>query len=228
MQDNLNTISTWTTDNMMRLNPVKSNYMIISRSTEDFATRLSVNNDIIDRVGASKILGVWIEDNLSWSRNCKEICVKAYSRLSLLTKLKYVGVKTEDLIDIYVLYIRSVTEYCSVAFHSSLTNEQTNKLERIQRTCLKVILGVMYIDYDSALEMTGLQTLFKRREKRCLDFSIKCVKHTRNSRLFPFNTEQTQNVRNREMFQVNFAKTSAYKKSTIPYCQRLLNKHVTK
>ena len=39
MQDNLNTISTWTTDNMMRLNPVKSNYMIISRSTEDFATR---------------------------------------------------------------------------------------------------------------------------------------------------------------------------------------------
>ena len=34
----------------------------------------------------------------------------------------------EDLIDIYILFIRSITEYCAVAFHSSLTQEQSNKL----------------------------------------------------------------------------------------------------
>ena len=56
----------------------------------------------------------------------------------------------EDLIDIYILYIRSVTEYCSVTFHSSLSVQQSNTLERIQRT---VILGDMYLDYNSALEM---------------------------------------------------------------------------
>ena len=61
----------------------------------------------------------------------------------MITKLRYVGVSAEDLIDIYILFIRSVTEYCSVTFHSSLTQQQSDQLERIQRICLKVILGVM-------------------------------------------------------------------------------------
>ena len=107
MQDNLDFISNWTSENLMLLNEDKCNYMIFSRSKEDFATRLSVNNVKIDRVNASKILGVWIDDNLSWSRNCKEICIKAYSRIQMLTKLKYVGVQTEDLLEIYLLYIYS-------------------------------------------------------------------------------------------------------------------------
>ena len=226
MQDSLESISTWTSDNLMLLNPAKCNYMIFSRSNEDFATRLTINNAVLERVRVSKILGVWIDDDLSWTRNCQEICVKAYSRLQMITKLKYVGVKTEDLIDVYVLYIRSLTEYCSVAFHPSLTNEQSNKLERIQKTCLKVILGEMYIGYEAALEMTGLETLSDRRTKRCLDFSLKCAKHVRNNRLFPLNTDtDTHNVRNHETFQVNFARTSTYRDSTIPFCQRLLNEY---
>ena len=143
----------------------------------------------------------------------------------MLTKLKYVGVNTEDLLDIYVLYIRSIAEYCSVAFHSSLTIENSDKLERIQKTCLKIILGEMYIDYSWALEMSGLDTLYYRRKKRCLDFSLKCVKHTRNRRLFPLNPKPQHNIRNSEKFHVNFAKTSTYRDSTIPYCQKLLNRH---
>ena len=82
--------------------------------------------------------------------------------MSMITKLKYVGVRIEDLLDIYVKYIRSLTEYCSVAFHSSLTVEQSNKIERIQKTSLKVILGEMYVDYPSALEMTALDLLSAR------------------------------------------------------------------
>ena len=111
----------------------------------------------------------------------------------MLTKLKYVGVSIGDLLDIYVLYIRSVTEYCSVAFHSSLSVQQTQTLERIQRTCLKVILGDMFMDYDSALEMAGLQTLYSRREKPCLDFPLKSIEHPRNKRLFPLKELFTWN-----------------------------------
>ena len=122
------------------------------------------------RINVTKILGLWISEDLSWTKNCQDICQRAYSRLSMITKLKYVGVGTEDLLDIYVMFIRSITEYCSVAFHSSLTVEQSNKIERFQKTCLRIILGEMYIDYPSALEMTGLQPLYGRRKKCCLDF----------------------------------------------------------
>ena len=140
-----------------------------------------------------------MSDDLSWSRNCKEICVKAYSRLSMLTKLKYVGTSTEDLVDIYILFVRSAAEYCSVVFHSSMTQ---------------------------LLEMTGLQTLSLRREKRCLDFSLKCIKHPKNKRLFPLNNREFgQAQQTKETFEVNSAKTGTYKNSSIPYCQRLLNQH---
>ena len=108
-QDHLNFISNWTTENLMKLNEAKSNYMVFSRSKESFATRLKVNNINLDRLSVTKLLGVWIKEDMSWSRNSQEICKKAYSRLSMITKLKYVGVSKDDLIDIYILFIRSVT-----------------------------------------------------------------------------------------------------------------------
>ena len=75
--------------------------------------------------------------------------------------------------------------------------------------------------------MTGLETLSDRREKRCLDFSIKCIKHSQNSRFFPLNPnlENPTEIHERENFHVNYARTEDYKISSIPYCQRLLNLH---
>ena len=116
-----------------------------------------------------------------------------------------------------------------MVFHSSLTSEQSNKLETIQRTCLKVILGEMYVDYSSALEMCGLDTLYNRREKRCLDFALKSSKHPRMCRMFPRNeVDHEHSIRKPETFKVNFARTEKYKKSAIPYCQRLLNEQTAK
>ena len=125
--------------------------MVFSRSKAQFATRLMIDDQVIERVSVSKLLRIWISDDMSWSRNTQEICKKAYSRLGMLTKLKYVGVPTEDLLDIYILFIRSVTEYCAVVFHSSLTLQQSEKIKKIQKTCLKVILGDMYVNYMKRL-----------------------------------------------------------------------------
>ena len=106
-----------------------------------FATRLAINGQTIEQKEACKVLGVWIsQDAGDWERNTKKICKSAYSRVSMLTKLKYVGVKIQDLLEIYCLFIRSRAEYCAVAFHSSLTQEQSRKIENIQRTSLKIIL----------------------------------------------------------------------------------------
>ena len=139
------------------------------------------------------------------------------------------GVKIEDLLDIYILFIRSVTEYCAVVFHSSLTKEQSDKIEKIQKTSLKIILGDWYISYSAALEMCNLETLYERREKRCLDFALKSIKHERNSRIFPLKaSENDYEVREKEKFHVNFARTSSYQNSAIPYCQRKLNEHFSK
>ena len=144
----------------------------------------------------------------------------------MLSKLKYAGMKQEDLVNIYILHIRSVTEYCSSAFHSSLTSEQDRKLEAIQKVSLKVIMGQSYVSYEGALQATGLKTLRTRREERCLSFGLKSLRHKEMRNLFPRNqVESNQTVRGRETFHVNFAHTEAYKQSAVPSIQRLLNKH---
>ena len=137
----------------------------------------------------------------------------------MLSKLKYAGVNEKDLLDIFKLFIRSICEYCSVVYHNSLTCEQKDKLESIQKTSLKIILGEKYLNYDDALKYCSLETLDKRRQNHMIKFSLKCVSDDFNSKMFPKN-----NTKSKEYFQVNFAKTTQYFNSAIPQCQRLLNK----
>ena len=91
-QENLDSISDWTTQNLMKLNEQKSNYMLFSRSETEVATRLSLNGNTLDRIEEVKLVGVWITTWLDWDKNTREICKKAYARLTMLTKLKYAGV----------------------------------------------------------------------------------------------------------------------------------------
>ena len=131
----------------------------------------------------------------------------------------------------YKLFIRSIAEYCSVLYHSSITQAQSDKIETIQKTSLNVILADNYVSYEAALEMCNIQTLKARREKRCLDFALKCLKHPQNKLIFPVNDKKSSynNVlRKTEPFKVNFASTQQYMNSTIPYCQRKLNQHFSK
>ena len=101
--------------------------------------------------------------------------------------------------------------------------QQSQKIENIQKTSLKIILGDIYIDYPAALEMCGLEELFLRRQKRCLSFAKKTLKYPMGSDLFPLNHHHDHDARTREKFQVNRAHTENYRHSAVPYCQMLLN-----
>ena len=74
----------------MQLNVNKTNYMIFSRSHTEFATRLSLNHQTLDRIEEVKLVGVWLTTFLDWDKNTREMCKRAYARMTLLTKLKYV------------------------------------------------------------------------------------------------------------------------------------------
>ena len=99
--------------------------------------------------------------------------------------------------------------------------ELARRLEMVQKTCLRVILGE---DYADALEMCNIKTLFQRREKRCLSFAKKCLKHPILTKMFPLNKNNSGNkYRSREKYAVNFARTNTNMISAVPYLQRKLN-----
>ena len=65
-QDDIDYISNCTSNNLMKLNATKCNYMVFTRTAENFATRLFVNNKFLEKVSVTKLLGVRISDDLSW------------------------------------------------------------------------------------------------------------------------------------------------------------------
>ena len=73
MQDKLNTIATWTEENLMKLNEEKSNYIIFSKAREEFAARLTLNGKLLERKKVTKIVGVFLEE--------KGGCVRLHVRL---------------------------------------------------------------------------------------------------------------------------------------------------
>ena len=146
----------------MKMNETKSNYMIFSRSNTEIATRLTLNNQTLDRIEEVKLVGVWVTTFLDWDKNTREMCKRAFARITLLTKLKYVGISREDLLDVYTLYIRSILEYCSAVWHSKLTVQQSSDIENVQKLCMKIIHGSDYAGYIEALDTCNLQRLDER------------------------------------------------------------------
>ena len=102
---NLDNTALWTEDNLMQLKESKTNYIIFTRSRQEFATRLTVNNKLIERQEYVQLLGVWLQPDGGWGKQVKELCKKAYRRMIFLTKLRYAGVCRKDLIHNYKQFI---------------------------------------------------------------------------------------------------------------------------
>ena len=90
----------------------------------------------------------------------------------------------EDLRNIYIQYIRSILEQSCVVWHSSMTQEDAENIERVHKNALNVISKSNYKDYENALEKLNLETLQERRENLCLSFAKKCQKIPQACKIF--------------------------------------------
>ena len=64
-----------------------------------------------------------------------------------------------------------------------------------------------------------------KREMLCLKFAKNCLKDEKLKKLFPVKkSEHKMKKRNTMKFKTNKTRTERYRKSAIPYMQRLLNK----
>ena len=68
--------------------------------------------------------------------------------------------------------IRSVLEWSAVVFHSMSTIEDSDNLERIQKTFCHIVMGFRYVDYDQSLLYLDLEKLSARRTDLCLNFAL--------------------------------------------------------
>ena len=170
-----------------------------------------------------KLLGVIITDNLKWYENTASITKKAFSRMWILRRLKNMGASRATLKDIYYKQIRSVLEFASVVWTAGLTQEDANKIERVQKSACCVILGSKYKSYEEALEELEMKTLSERREDLALKFARKASKHPTHKTWFVQNPTENLTRLKKPTFKPVCYRTDRFLKSAIPFLTNLLN-----
>ena len=175
-------------------------------------------------IDSTRLLGTIITKDLKWDHNTQNIVKKANARMQLIRKVASFGTSVDELKNVYILFIRSLLEQSAVVWHSSLTQENIDDLERVQKSAVKIILGERYSGYKKSLDKLEMETLNDRRDQLCLEFAKSCVKNPKFSDMFPKNTKtHTMETRNPETFNVNHANNERFRKSPIIYMQHLLN-----
>ena len=148
---------------------------------------MSFDDETLKTINETKLLGVIVNDTLTWDSNTKFIVKRAIARVRLLHKLVEFSIPTEDLISIYILYIRSVLEQSCKVWHISFSFCNLTGLEREQKNALKIILKDDYIDYEISLKTSKLDSLVEPRERLCLEFAKACTKNETVKDIFPLN-----------------------------------------
>ena len=223
----LDWIDAWTKNQKMQINVNKTKTMIFNFTEKyQFGTKLSVDGNPIDVIDSTQLLGTTITSDLRWDSNTRNIVRKANARMELLRRVASFGASVSDLKNIYFLFVRSQLEHSAVVWHCSLSQENKNDLERVQKSALKVILGEKYKGYKKALNDLCIETLDERRESLCLKFAKRCIKNEKATNMFPLNKKKhLMNTRNIEKYKVEHANTERFKTSPIIYMQNLLNQN---
>ena len=218
-QDWLQKINQWTVEQKMLINEKKTKSLIFNFTEKyQFSTRLLLNNEILEVLESTKLLGTIISNDLSWDLNTLNIVKKANARMELVRKVASFGASEDDLKNIYFLFVRSLLEQSATVWHSSLTQENSDDLERVQKYAVRLILGQRYEGYKKSLTKLEMETLKERREFLCLRFAQKCLKNPKTKDMFPENKKMHKmETRNPEKYMVQHANTERLKKSSIIY-----------
>ena len=221
----LDQINIWTEKQKMIISEKKTKAMLFNFTDNyQFSTRLQLKGQNIDIVDKMKILGTVVNSDLSWTDNCSLIIKKVNNRMQLIRNIYSFGATKEEMVHLWIVFCRSVLEQSCVVWHSSLTQENREDMERTQKTFCKLLLQEKYVNYENALMKLDLLSLEKRRESLCLKFAKSGIQNEKLDDLFPKKSrEHNMKTRNTNEYNVNFANTERLKKGSIITMQNYLN-----
>ena len=153
-----------------------------------------------------------------WSTQVSEIIQKANRCIFILIQARKFRFSIASMVTLYQWYVRTALEYAAPVWHPGLTEMQHAKIERIQKRCLRIVLGVDYHTYEEALERLQPTTLRSRRDLLTLRLGKSMLRSQQYRGLFPPEMGQIhgRNTRNRRRLQP-IRCSARYKRTFVPY-----------
>ena len=179
LQIALQNLSEWCKLNGMLLNTEKNKAMLITTSQKRLhlhndILHLTYNNDVLNSVENEKVLGVRIDNNLTWSIHINFIAKKISSNLWLLSKLKdYLS--TEHRVQFYKTYIQPHIDYCSTIWGGT-SQYNLNRIYRLQKRAVKIIVNYQYDNIANSMDELKILNIYERIFLRKAKFMFKVSK----------------------------------------------------
>ena len=155
LQEDINRLDAWSELNHMSLNEKKTKYMIVTtrqkrQNLKGVTPPLFIQNKQIDEVQAHKLLGITLDNNLTWSSHIRTLCKTVSQKIFQLSKIKHF-LDLESRKHFYYAHIQSCIDYASTLFDTCSANT-LKPLSRLHKRAIKVILlkssSPVFSDYN--------------------------------------------------------------------------------
>ena len=221
-QENFTKLSNNCNEKGLKINDKKTQLLSISSTKNETKAWISLKDgSTLYSADDFKLLGFMFSKRPTVTAQIDNLVCKATSRTFVLRHLASFGADKTKLRNIYCALIRSIIEYSSVTFGPMMPKYEKNRMENIQKKCLRIIYGYG-LDYKELLEISELETLEKRREKALLKFAQKASANPQFIHWFPRNTNRSSQRISKE-FEEKFAKSDRLYNSPLYAMRRALN-----
>ena len=172
----------------LALNSTKTKWMLLStkqmsskQDLESISLNIKCSGKSIQRVSSTKLLGVHINQHLTWEDHITNTLSSCYGTLSVLRKIKNFAplLIRKHIVESLVL---SKLDYCN-AVYGNIPDYQLKRLQRLQNSCAGYVLAKFAKTDD--LERLGWLSIKKR-----LELSIAKLSHKSLYEQIPLKTKQ--------------------------------------
>ena len=165
---------TWFIDNGMEPHPEKFQFMVMSNNVIDThtlelddTTRLRSQSDVV-------LLGIKIDDKLTFAKHVSAICTKASKQLNAFTRIsKFLSYDSKKLV--INSFINSNFQYSPLVWHFC-GHVNNNKIEKIRERSLRILHQDYDSSYEALLEKADFSSSFLCRLRFILLEVFKCLK----------------------------------------------------
>ena len=166
LQESILDVDAWCSSNKMTLNPKKSKCMVISsrqmHQKHNLSINLKLDDEVIEQVQSHKVLGVIIDEKLSWIHHINFVQKKFSRNVFLLSRLK-LFVSRQALKIFFHAHCLSHLNYASIVWCNA-DKSNLKSIERILKRGIRIMHNQPTMSTQEKfinLNMLTLDKLFK-------------------------------------------------------------------
>ena len=176
LQNGLNQLHIWCKNNGMVLNSAKTKVMLVTTNQKRLRLQntnlnLQYMDETLKMISSDKILGVFVDNNVSWSNHVMHVCKKISSYIWLLSKIK-TFLSQAHRVQFYKSFIQPHIDFCSIVWGNSCESNKM-KIFRLQKRACRVILDYNVEDSSEAMQSLKILSVYDRLFLRKAKFMFK-------------------------------------------------------